>query len=54
MIAVSGEAGRPCSSRRTDILASGYAPHQEVVVAFGTTARLPAPIPSTYRFPPDL
>jgi hypothetical protein len=30
------------------------APHQELVVAFGTAARLPSPIPSTYRFPPGL
>ena len=27
------------------------APHQEIVVAFGTRAQLPSPIPSSYRFP---
>jgi hypothetical protein len=27
-------------------------PHQELVVAFGTAAQLPSPIPSTYQFPP--
>jgi len=27
-------------------------PHQELVVAFGTAAQLPSPIPSAYRFPP--
>jgi hypothetical protein len=26
--------------------------HQELVVAFGTAAQLPSPIPSAYRFPP--
>ena len=26
--------------------------HQEIVVAFGTAAQLPSPIPSAYRFPP--
>ena len=30
------------------------APHQELVVAFGTAAQLPSPIPSTYQFPPGL
>jgi hypothetical protein len=30
------------------------APHQELVVAFGTTAELPSPVPSAYRFPPGL
>jgi hypothetical protein len=30
------------------------APHQELVVAFGTAAQLPSPAPSTYRFPPGL
>jgi hypothetical protein len=29
-------------------------PHQEIVVAFGTAAQLPSPIPSSYRFPPGL
>ena len=28
--------------------------HQEIVVAFGTAAQLPSPVPSTYRFPPGL
>jgi hypothetical protein len=27
-------------------------PHQEIVVAYGTAAQLPSPIPSSYRFPP--
>jgi hypothetical protein len=26
-------------------------PHQEIVVAYGTAAQLPSPIPSSYRFP---
>jgi hypothetical protein len=30
------------------------APHAELVVAFGTAAELPRPIPSSYRFPPGL
>jgi hypothetical protein len=30
------------------------APHQELVVAFGTAAQLPSPVPSTYRFSPGL
>jgi hypothetical protein len=29
-------------------------PHQEIVVAFGTAAQLPSPVPSSYRFPPGL
>jgi hypothetical protein len=28
--------------------------HQELVVAFGTAAQLPSPIPSTYQFPAGL
>jgi hypothetical protein len=28
--------------------------HQELVVAFGTPAQLPSPVPSSYRFPPGL
>jgi len=28
------------------------AAHQELVVAFGTTAQQPAPVPSSYQFPP--
>jgi hypothetical protein len=28
--------------------------HQEIVVAYGTAAQLPSPIPSAYRFPPGL
>jgi hypothetical protein len=27
-------------------------PHQEIVVAYGTAAQVPAPVPSSYRFPP--
>ena len=30
------------------------APHQELVVALGTAAQLPSPVPSGYRFPPGL
>ncbi len=30
------------------------ASHQELLVAFGTAARPPSPIPSAYRFPPGL
>jgi hypothetical protein len=30
------------------------APHEELVVAFGTAAQLPSPIPSAYRFPAGL
>src|SRR5829696_6557255 len=30
------------------------ASRQEIVVAFGTAAQLPSPIPSAYRFPPGL
>jgi hypothetical protein len=27
-------------------------PHQEIVVAYGTAAQAPSPVPSSYRFPP--
>jgi hypothetical protein len=30
------------------------AAHQELVVAFGTAAQLPSPVPSSYQFPPGL
>jgi hypothetical protein len=30
------------------------AAHQELVVAFGTAAQLPTPVPSSYQFPPGL
>jgi hypothetical protein len=30
------------------------ASHQEIVVAFGTAAQLPSPIPATYRSAPGL
>jgi hypothetical protein len=30
------------------------APHQELVVAFGTPTQLPSPVPSSYPFPPGL
>jgi hypothetical protein len=39
---------------RGDPTALVLAPHQEIVVAFATTAQLPTPIPSTYQFPPGL
>jgi hypothetical protein len=28
--------------------------HQEIVMAFGTAAQLPSPVPSSYQFPPGL
>ena len=37
---------------RGDLTTLALAPHQELVVAFGTAAQLPSPIPSTYQFPP--
>ena len=37
-----------------DPTALTLASHQELVVAFGTAAQLPSPVPSTYRFPPGL
>ena len=43
--------GRP---ERGDPTTLALAPHQELVVAFGTAAQLPSPIPSTYQFPPGL
>ena len=39
---------------RGDPATLALAPHQELVVAFGTAAQLPSPIPSTYQFPPGL
>jgi len=39
---------------RGDPTTLALAPHQELVVAFGTAAQLPSPIPSTYQFPPGL
>jgi hypothetical protein len=43
--------GRPYQG---DPTAQARAPHQELAVAFGTAAQLPAPIQSSYRFPPGL
>jgi hypothetical protein len=43
--------GRPVNG---DPTALTLASHQELVVAFGTAAQLPSPIPSAYRFPPGL
>ena len=37
---------------RGDPTTLALAPHQELVVAFGTAAQLPSPIPSIYPFPP--
>jgi hypothetical protein len=37
-----------------DPTAITLAPHQQIVVAFGTAAQLPSPIPAAYRFPPGL
>jgi hypothetical protein len=39
---------------RGDPTAITLKPHQELVVAFGTAAQLPSPIPAAYRFPPGL
>ena len=37
---------------RGDPTTLALAPHQELVVTFGTATQLPSPIPSTYQFPP--
>ena len=39
---------------RGDPTAVTLTAHQELVVAFGTTALLPFPVPSAYPFPPGL
>jgi hypothetical protein len=39
---------------RGDPTAITLKPHQEIVVAFGTAAQLPSPIPASYRFAPGL
>jgi hypothetical protein len=39
---------------RGDPTALVLQPHQEIVVAYGTAAQLPSPVPSSYRFPPGL
>lgn len=39
---------------RGDPTAITLEPHQEIVIAVGTAAQLPSPVPSTYRFPPGL
>jgi hypothetical protein len=39
---------------RGDPTTLALAPHQELVVAYGTPAQLPSPIPSSYPFPPGL
>jgi hypothetical protein len=39
---------------RGDPTALTLAAHQELVVAYGTAAQLPSPVPSSYRFPPGL
>jgi hypothetical protein len=62
-----GSLGGSCSSgdRRLWVYVNGtpvrgdptalvLQPHQELVVAFGTAAQLPSPIPSSYQFPPGL
>ena len=43
--------GRPVHG---DPTALTLASHQEIVVAFGTAAQLPSPIPSSFWFPPGL
>jgi len=37
---------------RGDPTTLALAPHQELVVAFGTAAQQPSPVPSSYQFPP--
>jgi hypothetical protein len=37
---------------RGDPTTLALAPHQQLMVAFGTAAQVPSPIPSTYQFPP--
>jgi hypothetical protein len=39
---------------RGDPTTLALAPHQELVVAYGTPAQLPSPVPSGYPFPPGL
>jgi hypothetical protein len=39
---------------RGDPTTLALAAHQELVVAFGTAAQLPSPVPSSYQFPPGL
>ena len=39
---------------RGDPTAITLQPHQELVVAFGTAAQVPSPIPASYRFPAGL
>jgi hypothetical protein len=39
---------------RGDPTALTLEPHQEIVIAFGTAAQLPSPVPSSYQFPPGL
>jgi hypothetical protein len=41
--------GQPYQADPTTL---ALAPHQEILVAYGTHAELPSPIPATYRFPP--
>jgi len=43
--------GRPYQGDPTGLV---LASHQELMVAFGTAAQLPSPIPSAYRFSPGL
>ena len=43
--------GRPYQGDPTGLV---LASHQELVVAYGTAAQLPAPVPSSYRFPAGL
>jgi hypothetical protein len=43
--------GRPYRGDPTTLT---LAYHQELVVAYGTAAQLPSPVPSAYRFPPGL
>jgi hypothetical protein len=43
--------GRPV---RGDPTALTLEPHQEIVIAFGTAAQLPSPVPSSYQFPAGL
>jgi hypothetical protein len=40
--------GKPVNADPTRIV---LVPHQEIVIAFGTPAEVPSPVPSTYAFP---
>ena len=43
--------GRPLGADPTRIV---LAPHQEIVIAYGTAAQMPKKVPSSYTFPEGL